>query len=350
MDLSEVTVDIVAPEDEARFRALLSEYHFLGDAPSIGETLRYVAHHHGRWVALLVFSASALKNGARDRWIGWDHGVQFYRLNLVSNNARFLLLPGSPRNLGSRVLSLCTRRLVRDWPVRFGHELLLVETFVDATRHRGTVYRAANWIEAGRTQGFARAGRGYHKHAHPKLVFLYPLCRRARTRLLNAHLEPDLLKGPPRMTLTRAQMCSLPDVFTTIDDPRRPQGRRHSLSSILALSAAAILTGARGYKAISEWVNDQSQDVLSHFRVRWTNGRRVPPSRSAIRSVLIRVDSRQLSDALDIWNRAHGGHDSALAIDGKTMRGAIDADGNRTHVLGIIGHTTKAPHAQKKWG
>ena len=126
--LSEVRVDIVAPHEEARFRELMQTHHYLGALPGIGETLRYVAHHRGQWLALVVFSAPALKCAARDRWIGWDYAVQFDRLHLLSNNSRFLLLPGAARNLGSRVLSLCTRRLVRDWPVRFGHALLLVET------------------------------------------------------------------------------------------------------------------------------------------------------------------------------------------------------------------------------
>ena len=150
--LSEVAVDIVTAEDEARFRDLMQAHHYLGAAPGMGETVRYVAHHRGRWLALAVFSAPALKCGARDRWIGWDYGVQFGRLHLVTNNSRFLILPGSPRNLGSRVLSLCTRRLVRDWPARFGHEVLLAETFVDPALFRGTVYRAANWIEVGRNR------------------------------------------------------------------------------------------------------------------------------------------------------------------------------------------------------
>ena len=118
--LSEVAVDIVASGDEARFRDLMEAHHYLGALPRMGETVRYVAHHRGLWLALLVFSAPALKCRARDRWIGWDFGVQFNRLHLVTNNSRFLILPGGPRNLGSRVLSLCKRRLVRDWPARFG--------------------------------------------------------------------------------------------------------------------------------------------------------------------------------------------------------------------------------------
>ena len=160
---------------------------------SVGETVRYVAHHRGRWLA--AFSAPALKCEARDRWIGWDYGVQVCRLHLVTNNSRFLILPGGERNLGSRVLSLCARRLVNDWPARFGHDLLLAETFVDPAYFRGTVYRAANWIEVGRTRGFARDGHSYREHAHPKLVFLHPLCRDARARLRAAHLDPRLRHG-----------------------------------------------------------------------------------------------------------------------------------------------------------
>ena len=232
--LSEVAVNIVAAEDEARFRDSMQTHHYLGAAPGMGETVRYVAHHRGRWLALAVFSAPALKCGARDRWIGWDRSLQFGRLHLVTNNARFLILPGGGRNLGSRVLSLCTRRLVSDWPARFGHDVLLAETFVDPARFHGTVYRAANWIEVGRTRGFARGGHGYSEHARPKLVFLHPLSRTARARLRAAHLDPRLRHGEPRTMLSAAQMRSLPEFFQDIDDPRRRQGRRHALPTVLA--------------------------------------------------------------------------------------------------------------------
>ena len=94
--------------------------------PKIGETLWYVAHVDGTWLALAVFSAPALKCRARDSWVGWDFRYQYGRLHLVSNNSRLLILPGHHyRNLGSRFLGLCARRIVGDWPARFGlpHEL-----------------------------------------------------------------------------------------------------------------------------------------------------------------------------------------------------------------------------------
>ena len=50
----------------------MQAHHYLGALPKIGETLWYVAHLNGTWLALAVFSAAALKCRARDAWVGWD--------------------------------------------------------------------------------------------------------------------------------------------------------------------------------------------------------------------------------------------------------------------------------------
>ena len=308
--LSEVAVDIVAVEDEARFRDLMQAHHYLGAVPGMGETVRYAAHHRGRWLALAAFSAPALKCGARDRWIGWDYGVQFGRLHLVTNNSRFLILPGGERNLGSRVLSLCARRLVNDWPARFGHDLLLAETFVDPAYFRGTVYRAANWIEVGRIRGFARGGHSYSEHAHPKLVFLHPLCRGARARLRAAHLDPRLRHGVPKMTLSAARMRSLPEFF---QDIRSPPPARPAPCPAHGAGLGHRRDALRHARLqVSEWVDDLSPKVLQRFRV--PPRRPIPPAQPL--RAQIRVDPAQLDAALP--HEAHG-CDSALA-NGKTTR------------------------------
>ena len=93
MDFSKVTVVPVAADEDGRFQALLERHYYLGAIPKIGQTVRYVAQYNGTWVGLLSFSASCLKCGARDRWIGWDARLQFGRLKLIANNSRFLILP-----------------------------------------------------------------------------------------------------------------------------------------------------------------------------------------------------------------------------------------------------------------
>ena len=347
MALSEVVVDIVGPEREARFQELMQAHHYLGALPKIGQTLWYVAHRHGTWLALAVFSAAALKCRARDRWVGWDFRRQYGRLHLVANNTRLLVLPGPRvRNLGSRVLGLCARRIVRDWPARFGHRLVLLETFVDPSRFAGTVYRAANWRMVGHTRGFRRRGHGYGEASTPKCVFVYPLVRDVHRQLSGPTLDPTLAKGAPKTMLSAAQMRSLPEYFADIDDPRTRAGRRHSLSCILALATAATLCGARGYKAIGEWVDALGHKALERFGVRRRSGVRKPPCRSTIRSVLIRVDPAQLDRALQRWHHQHGAPDEALAIDGKTLRNAIDDDGKQAHVMSVVGHDTKATYTQ----
>ncbi len=89
MELREVAVTPVAAADKGRYQELMRAHHFLGALPKIGETLWYVAHWRGAWVALIGFSAAALKCGARDRWIGWDFRSQFDRQHLLANNSRF---------------------------------------------------------------------------------------------------------------------------------------------------------------------------------------------------------------------------------------------------------------------
>ncbi len=75
------------------------------------------------WVALLSFSASALKCTTPERWIGWNYRRQYGRLKRSAHNSRFLILPECHLlSLGSKVLALCTRRIKADWP----HEIQAV--------------------------------------------------------------------------------------------------------------------------------------------------------------------------------------------------------------------------------
>ena len=146
--------------------------------------------------------------------------------------------------------------------------------------------------------------------------------------------------------LSADQMVSLSECFADIPDPRRGQGRRHPLPTVLAIAAGAILCGMRGYKAISRWAQDLSQQARARFRCRYRTVLPVP-SRTVLREVLTRVDPDALSGALQRWNLQHA-DDEALAIDGKTLCHAIDDDGRQTHILGVVGHQSQTCYTQKK--
>ena len=88
------------------------------------------------------------------------------------------------KNLASAVLARGLGRLVADWPHHYRLAPWLVETLVDAGRHHGGCYRAANWVALGATSGRGRMDRyGRRAGTAPKTVLVYPLVRDAQRRL-----------------------------------------------------------------------------------------------------------------------------------------------------------------------
>ena len=72
------------------------------------------------------------------------------------------------------ILGRIVKRLSTDWEAAYGIQPVLLETFVQSDRFAGTCYRAANWIEVGRTDGYSY----FHtlkKKQVLKSIFLLPL-------------------------------------------------------------------------------------------------------------------------------------------------------------------------------
>ena len=183
VDLSRLVVRPVRDREERlKWRALVDRYHYLGEGVMCGEHLLYFAtlpHAHGNgedMVACLGWGAASLRNPKRDAWLGWDFEKTRTKLNFIVNNQRFLILPWVKiKNLGSRVLALNWHRLSSDWQTRYGHGIFLAETFVDVSRFRGTVYKAANWSCLGLTAGRSKRGNKIGKECgQAKAIFVYP--------------------------------------------------------------------------------------------------------------------------------------------------------------------------------
>jgi hypothetical protein len=340
-DLGSVQVRLLKAGEQCRWEGLMREHHYLGFRGLVGESLRYVAEWQGRWVALLGWCGAALKCQARDRWIGWPEVVQWQRLGLVVNNARFLILPGERvRNLASRVLALNLKRLSGDWQLAHGHPVWLVETFVDPRRFAGTCYRAAGWLEVGRTRGFARRAGRYEAHGEPKTVWVRPLVAEAAQRLSRLGGEPMRTPLKP-MKLSQAQADKLLRILMDLPDRRHARGRRHDQTSLLAVAICAVLCGARSYVAMAEWVARCSQNLLKRLGCRRSalSGRYTPPSEPTLRRVLQGIDAEAVDRALAGWLRGlTGAEPHAVAIDGKTLRGAHRATGGQVHLLGAVLH------------
>ena len=137
----------------------------------------------GQLLAVIGFASSAWKLRSRDRFIGWDDNQRSANLRLIVNNARFLILPWIKLpNLASRILGGIAKQLPFDWEARYNYRPVLLETFVQTDRFRGTCYRAANWIHVGRTDGYSLYSK-YRKKVSTKDVYVYPLYKDFRRKL-----------------------------------------------------------------------------------------------------------------------------------------------------------------------
>jgi hypothetical protein len=335
------------------WRAYMQRYHYLGDCQLVGESLRYVAMLGDELVALLAWGAAALCNEPRDRYLGWDRPAKARGLPQVVNNVRFLRLPWiTTPHLASRILGANLRRLSTDWDARYGHRILLAETFVDCARFAGTCYRASNWQYVGETKGWSKQGSHYSFHGRPKAVFVYPLHRRTREllcsppRTLAACSNPE----PSMRTLPHAELPlegerGLFALLSTITDPRHRRGVRHPIQSVLAVAICATLAGARGFGAIHEWAADQTKEL--RLRLRCWRGR--APSERTVRRVLLSVNAPEVDTKLGQWfaslQQLTG---RALALDGKTLRGSREGDQAGVHLLAAVVHGSGEVVAQTR--
>ncbi len=173
------------PQQRRTWNELVGREHPCGAVIHAGAQMRYlVVSEHGM-VGALGFSAPALRLAVREHWLGWDETQCAQQLNqTVVNLSRFLIRPMvSCRNLGSKVLGLCLRRLPADFEERYGYRPLLVETFVDTRTHNGGVFAAAGFERVGETTGRGRHAADRTECRSVKSLWMRGLCRQWRRRL-----------------------------------------------------------------------------------------------------------------------------------------------------------------------
>lgn len=187
-DLLPLSIEIVKAKDSL-FSYLLTRYHYLGYSVTVGENMKYLIRDKvGRPLSCVLFGSAAWKVGGRDAYLGWSKECREKNLYLATNNMRFLVLPWvRVVHLASHILGMIARRIKQDWVKRYGHPVVVLETFVDTSRFRGTCYRAANWRYVGQTVGRSRNDRYNTLRVPVKDIYLYPLTPWFREILSDEH-------------------------------------------------------------------------------------------------------------------------------------------------------------------
>jgi hypothetical protein len=118
----------------------------------------------GNFIGVVGLTSGTLSIKCRDQYIGWENEVKMNHLHQIANNSRFCLIKDNITIPNTATMTLKTLRTdgVEAWKIKYGDELLLLETFILPTREsefngslsrNGSCYRADNWIEVGMTEG-----------------------------------------------------------------------------------------------------------------------------------------------------------------------------------------------------
>ncbi len=175
---------------EPLYNSLVHQHHYLGYRQIVGQHLKYMAFIGERPVACLGWGSAAWAVKSREAFIGWDKPTKGDNLAFVVNNTRFLILPWvSIKCLASKLLAMNAKRIAADWMAVYRQPVYLLETFVEKERFPGTCYKAANWICVGQTKGTAKKGHDHLVHGLIKDIFLYPLRKDFREKLISGQMN-----------------------------------------------------------------------------------------------------------------------------------------------------------------
>jgi len=213
-ELGPISLQVVTEKEERDlWNEFVERYHYLGYKRPIGSSLRYfIINRNGRKLGCLLFSFAVNKLPCRDEWIGWETKMRKKHLKLVVNNARFLIFPWvNVKYLASKSLSLATHQIRQDWETHHGYRPVLLETFVDPSKYKGTSYKAANWECIGQTAGVKQTKRVEGKSK--KDIYVYPL---------TPHFRVALFKGEKVWLSSRKNSAPKQTSTLLTDDPFLP--------------------------------------------------------------------------------------------------------------------------------
>lgn len=118
-----------------------------------------------------------------------------------------------------------------------------------------------------------------------------------------------------------------------IADPRRPQGKRHDLPTLLTLAVLAICCGQESFQAMHEWSINYQEMLTTH--VGFLSGHM--PDAATFHRVFARLDRFSFEEVVGKWLRAviPTEKGEGIGLDGKSLHGTS------FHLVAAFSHIAK---------
>ena len=187
-------------------------------------------------------------------------------------------------------------------------------------------------------------------HGVLKDLHVFPLHRDTRSRMCAPDPLPDPLLPNPMGDASGQPphgSNSVYEEFLRVPDFRRAQGRKHTIESVFAIVITARLAGFETGIGAAQFARALNQTELKSFGA-WFNPKTKkyePPSKSVIYRVLERSDPAETESVLKRWSTPRLKLGSALAADGKRLRGANRNGDGHFETATLVAHDTGLPVA-----
>lgn len=134
------------------------------------------------------------------------------------------------------------------------------------------------------------------------------------------------------------------EFLSGIADPRRSQGQRYSLDSVLAIVIMAIMSGETGLRGFARFAASNKTELIETF-----NFKHGVPTFGTFRSILLGINSIELAQKFKIWMSQYNFLDKSFSLDGKVLRSTVTHPNDSMHdfvnVVSVFGHQTGLVHA-----
>jgi hypothetical protein len=134
------------------------------------------------------------------------------------------------------------------------------------------------------------------------------------------------------------------DLLKTLPDPRRAEGKRHPLPAVLALLVLALMAGMRGLQGVVDFGRNLPAEIVAALG--FTHPRTL--AKSTLSEILRAIDIRAFEAMVRQWLQSQAAVRgwTAIAVDGKSLRGATGEQLPAVHLVAGYAHEAQVVLAQ----
>jgi len=158
----------------------IRDRHYVANHGCIGKQLHYLIYEGNgileQPIGIISGASAVWASEYRDKFFGINKQNRIEKIDKIIDNVVFRLEKNN-RNYGSQIMALWRKTILEDWTRKYNTEVIGFETFVFGENRFGTIYKADNWIYAGKTKGSAKCkphgaySIGERKTTEIKLIF-----------------------------------------------------------------------------------------------------------------------------------------------------------------------------------